>query len=288
MERAQSGIYLGAHLSVSSGMSKMIREAVSLEADTVQFFSRNPRGAGSKAFDEKDAQKAWVLMDEHRFGPLVAHAPYILNAASPEVPTWELAVRMLTEDLLKISQMKVPYLVIHPGSRKQSSLEEGILRVVRALNMALAEAPQGMILLETMSGMGSEVGGCFEEMARIMDGLEDSSRVGICIDSCHMFAAGYPVHEDFSGVLDDLERHVGKGRIRAMHLNDCRLPFGSRKDRHADLGEGEIGWSAIEEMLKDHRLQGIPVNLETPGGVENYGREIAHLRTLIPRNTATD
>ena len=173
-----SQMYLGAHLSISGGMHKMIQEAISLNADTVQFFSRNPRGAGSKTPDEKDLQKAWSLMSEHAFGPLVAHAPYTLNPASPEPATWELAVRMLSEDLGKISRMQVPFLVIHPGSRKQTPLAEGVGRIIQALNLALAQAPQGMILLETMSGMGSEVGGRFEELAMILAGLDDDSQIG--------------------------------------------------------------------------------------------------------------
>ncbi len=282
MENSNSSVYLGAHLSISGGMQRMIQEAIDLGADTVQFFSRNPRGAASKKMIEKDLQQAWALMEKHRFGPLVAHAPYILNPASPEPATWELAVRMLTEDLDKVSSMAVPYLVIHPGSRKQTSLEEGVERICRALNLALAAAPRGMVLLETMSGMGSEVGGRFEELAMILAGITDDSRIGVYIDSCHMFAAGYPVHEDFSGVLDELENHLGKGRIRAMHLNDCRQPFASHKDRHADLGDGEIGWKALETMIREPRLRGITVNLETPGGLENYALEIAHLRSLFP------
>ena len=261
---------------------------VRIGADTVQFFSRNPRGAGSKAFDRADAEKAWALMDEHHFGPLVAHAPYIVNPASPEVPTWELAVRILKEDLAKITLMKVPYLVIHPGSRKQTPLEEGVKRIIAALDQVLAEAPEGMILLETMSGMGSEVGGSFQELAMILDGLQDNRRVGVCIDSCHMFAAGYPVHEDFPSVLEELDQSVGLDRLKAMHLNDCLQPFASRKDRHADLGAGQIGWPALEAVVAHPRLQGVPVNLETPGGVENYQQEIARLRRVLSAGYSSD
>ncbi len=193
--------YVGAHLSVSKGMVSMVQEALTLGADTIQFFSRNPRGAAAKALDQNDANKARDLMHEHGFGPLVAHAPYTLNPASPEPAVWELAVRMLGEDLKRIGSLHVPYLVIHPGSRKTSSLEEGVSRIVAALNQALSRSSEGMILLETMSGMGGEIGGQFEELAMIMDGVQDPARVGICLDTCHMFAAGYPIHTDPSGVL---------------------------------------------------------------------------------------
>jgi deoxyribonuclease-4 len=267
--------YIGAHLSVANGMAKMIQQAVDMQATTCQFFSRNPRGTSSKKVDLQDVSRAHQLMALNRFGPLIAHAPYIVNLAASKVDTWELGIRIMAEDLEKITALGVNYLVVHPGSRTIMTMEDGIQRIAVALEQILQLVPHGMILLETMAGMGSEVGGEFQNIAQIIASVSEPQRLGVCLDTCHMFAAGYAVHSDFGQVLDDFDRIIGLDRVKAIHLNDSLLPFGSRKDRHANLGEGQIGWDAIYKIISEPRLLGIPINLETPGGDENYRKEIA-------------
>ncbi|MGI5840211.1 MAG: deoxyribonuclease IV [bacterium] len=274
-------LYLGAHLTTTGGFARAAETAAGIGANTFQFFSRNPRGARSKLPEPADVKKMADYLKAERFGPLVGHAPYIVNLASAQAGIWDLAVTVLREDLAKIAAVGCPYLVVHPGSHTGSGAAAGIARVAAALDEVLPQAGDGMVLLETMAGMGTEVGVTFEQMAAIIGQSEYSERIGVCLDTCHVFAAGYDVKEDFSAVLDEFDRIIGLSRLKAMHVNDSKFPCGSRKDRHANLGEGNIGREGFARILQDKRTRGLPLILETPGGTEEYEREIAFLRSLI-------
>ncbi len=271
-------LYLGAHLSVAKGMKKMVEQAVSIKANTCQFFTRNPRGGPSKKVDLEDRDQAKALMKAHYFGPLVAHAPYIVNPASPDEKVRQNTVKILIEDLAKISELGVPYLVVHPGSHKGEGAHLGIERSAAVIAEVLDQTDSGVILWETMSGMGSEIGGTMEELEELLTKLSGHKRIGFCLDTCHMFTGGYPVHESFQEIIKEFGKRLGKDRLLAVHLNDCLQPFASQKDRHANLGEGLIGWRALEDILKELRPLGLPINLETPGGVDNYAEEIKEIR----------
>lgn len=192
-----------------------------------------------------------------------------------------MAVGVLREDLAKIAAIGCPYLVVHPGSHTGSGIAAGTARVAAALNEVLAQAETGMILLETMAGMGTEVGATFEQIAEIIGQTSYPGRVGVCMDTCHLYAAGYDVKDNFGAVLDEFDRTVGLARLKAMHVNDSKFPLGGKKDRHANLGEGSIGKEGFANILRDERIRSLPLILETPGGAEDYRREIAFLRSLI-------
>jgi len=273
-------LYLGAHLSTAGGFARAAETAVGIGANTFQFFTRNPRGAQTKAVDSADAETAVAVMNSAGFGPLVAHAPYIVNLASAQARIWDLAVTVLQEDLAKIAAIGCSYLIVHPGSHTGSGIAAGTERVVAALDEVLAHTDTGMILMETMSGMGTEVGAKFEQLAEIIGRTSRPERVGVCLDTCHLYAAGYDVKDDFTKVLDEFDRTVGLAHLKAMHLNDSKFGLGSKKDRHANLGEGSIGREGFANILRDERIHALPLILETPGGVENYRSEIVWLRTL--------
>ncbi len=253
-------------------------------ANTFQFFTRNPRGAKSKAPDESDIERTRQLLAEHRFGPPVGHAPYIVNLAAAEERTRELAIRILQEDLAKIERIGCPYLVVHPGSHVGAGVEVGIERITDSLDQVLAGPGTAKVLLETMAGMGSEVGSTFEELEAIIAGSAVPERIGVCLDTCHIHAAGYAVRDGFGATLDRFDQVIGLSRLHAMHLNDSRFPAGAKKDRHADWGEGSIGRKGIAAVLGDRRLAGLPMILETPGGLETWRTDLEYLRLLVEGN----
>ncbi|MZP31437.1 deoxyribonuclease IV [Heliobacterium undosum] len=274
-------MYLGAHLSISKGFESAVREALSIGATTFQFFTRNPRGGAAKTLDPDDIARSILLREENGFGPLVAHAPYTINLAAPKEETWAFAKTTLAADIVRMATAQIPYIVVHPGSHVGQGIEAGIERITQALNEILRPDQGVMVLLEGMSGAGTEVGGRFEELRAIIDGLQVPEVVGVNLDSCHLFGAGYDVKSDFAAVLDAFDRIVGLERLKAMHINDSQQPLGSHKDRHALLGQGLIGSDALAALVNHPALAGLPLNLETPGEIDDYRREIAWMRSVL-------
>ncbi|KAB2953323.1 deoxyribonuclease IV [Heliorestis acidaminivorans] len=273
-------MYFGAHLSISKGFHNAVREAISIEARTFQFFTRNPRGGQAKALKQEDIDKALQLREEYNFGPIVAHAPYTINLAAPKEETWNFARQTLAADIERMRQACIPYIVVHPGSHVGQGLDVGIEKIAKALNDVLKADQEVLILLEGMAGAGSEVGGRFEDLAAIIERLEVPEVVGICLDTCHLFGAGYDVKDNFQEVLQEFDKIVGLQRLKAMHFNDSLQPLGSRKDRHAMIGQGLIGAEALAKVLQAPALQGLPINLETPGEIEDYRREIEWMKKV--------
>lgn len=272
---------LGAHLSISKGYSRAVDVAVDIGANTFQFFTRNPRGAKARDLDPNDIAVARERRDKHSFGPLVAHGPYIVNMAATQDHLWELAQRILREDLERMEMIGAPYLVMHPGSHGGKGLTYGIERIAECINRVLTKEGKTKLLLETMAGSGNEVGGTFEELKEILDRVEHKQRLGICFDTCHTFAAGYPIHTDLEQVLEEFDCVLGIENLKALHLNDSAQPFASKRDRHANLGQGEIGLDSLVNIVEHPAFRRRPIVLETPGGPQIYAQEIQIVRQAI-------
>lgn len=270
-------MFLGAHISISNGYRYAVQKAASIGANTFQFFTRNPRGARAKDLDLQDVAAANGLREELGFGPLLAHAPYTLNLASPKEEVWEFAIRLLVEDLQRLEYLQPVYLNFHPGSHGGAGVETGIMRAAEAIKRVLREGPfQTMLLVEGMAGNGSELGYTFEQLARLRE--LTGAELGFCLDTCHLYGAGYDVKEHLEEVLAEADRVLGLEWVKAFHINDSLQPLGSRRDRHANLGEGHIGREPIRDLVYHPALAGKMFILETPGGLENWRREIAFLR----------
>ena len=273
-------LYIGAHVSSAGGFEKMGRTALAIGANTLQCFVRNPRGARAKAADPADLARLRSLLAEHRFGPIVAHAPYIMNPCSRDEGIRDLAERMMGEDLALIERLPGNYYNFHPGSHVGQGVEEGCRLIAGMLNRVIDPAQSTVVLLETMAGKGSEIGGRFEELRLILDQLALPEKVGVCLDTCHVSDGGYDIAGDLDGVLEAFDRVVGLARLRAVHINDSMNPLGSRKDRHARIGEGILGTEAILRVITHPALRGLPFLLETPTDDAGHGEEIALLRRL--------
>ena len=273
-------LYIGAHVSSAGGFEKMGRTALAIGANTLQCFVRNPRGARAKAADPADLARLRSLLAEHRFGPIVAHAPYIMNPCSRDEGIRDLAERMMGEDLALMERLPDNYYNFHPGSHVGQGVEEGCRLIAGMLSRIIDPAQSTVVLLETMAGKGSEIGGRFEELRLILDQLALPEKVGVCMDTCHMSDAGYDIIGDLDGVLEAFDRVVGLARLRAVHINDSMNPPGSRKARHARIGEGTLGTEAILRVITHPALRGLPFLLETPTDDAGHGEEIALLRRL--------
>ncbi len=271
-------LYLGCHLSIAKGYYKAVQEAVSIGANTFQFFTRNPRGGNARALDEKDIAKASALMEEHAFGPLLAHAPYTMNLCSSKEDVRAFALGVLKEDVERMKYLPDARFLFHPGSHVGQGAEQGIAYIVDALNQTIRDDSGPMILLEGMSGKGSEVGSSFDELAQIIQGVSHSRNLGICIDTCHLHSAGYDIVNNLDGVLNEIEEKIGTGKIGGVHVNDNMNEFACHKDRHARIGEGTIGLSAICRVVAHEKLRGLPFNLETPNELPGYAAEIKMIR----------
>lgn len=272
--------YIGCHLSASKGFAHMGKEALSIGANTFQFFTRNPRGAKAKALDPADAAALCRLMEEHHFGPVVAHAPYTLNACSADPHLRELAEELMADDLARMEHLPGNLYNFHPGSHVGQGAETGVEQIAALLNKILKPELRTTVLLETMAGKGSEVGRTFEELRAIIDRVELGDRVGVCLDTCHISDGGYDVTGDLDGVLEQFDRVLGLGRLRAVHLNDSMNPSGSHKDRHAKIGEGTLGTEALARVINHPALRDLPFCLETPNELPGYAAEIALLKSL--------
>lgn len=272
-------MYIGSHLSVSKGFEATVKQAIDIGANTFQFFTRNPRGAKARKLNLEDIKIADELCDKHGFGSLLAHAPYTYNFASSKDKTWELGKNLLDDDLERLSHFNnCKYLVMHPGNHLNEGIEYGIRRISQGLNEVLRGNENTMILLETMSGKGTEVGFKFEHLKEIIEEIEHKDSIGICLDTCHAYCAGYDIIGDLDGVLKNFDEVIGLERLKAIHLNDSQHDLNSRKDRHACIGDGTIGLNAILNLINHPKLMGIPLFLETPNEIEGYVREIKLLK----------
>ena len=271
---------IGCHLSAAKGFLHMGEEARSIGANTFQFFTRNPRGFAARAFDAADAAAFVQFAAENRFPVIMAHAPYTLNACSADPAIRDLARRMMADDLERLAHIPGTYYNFHPGSHVKQGVEVGIQYIVELLNEILPGAAQTTVLLETMAGKGSEIGRSFEELRAIIDGVADSTRLGVCMDTCHVYDAGYDIVHHLDEVLAEFDRVIGLDRLKAIHLNDSKNPFCSHKDRHEKIGEGSIGQEAFAAIINHPALRGLPFFLETPNELDGYAREIALLKSL--------
>ena len=272
--------YIGCHLSASDGFLAMGRTALSIGANTFQFFTRNPRGSKAKAIDPADVAAFLALAAENGFGTLVAHAPYTINPCSKDEHTREFARMTLADDLKRMEHLPGNVYNFHPGSHTGQGMETGIAQIAETLNAILTPGLRTTVLLETMSGKGSEVGSRFEELREIIDRVALSDKLGVCLDTCHVSDAGYDIINDLDGVLTEFDRVIGLDRLRAVHVNDSLNPVGSHKDRHARIGEGCLGAEALGRVVRHPALQGLPFVLETPNELPGYAREIALLKEL--------
>ena len=272
--------YIGCHLSASDGFLAMGKTALSIGASTFQFFTRNPRGSKAKAIDPADVAAFLELAAENGFGTLVAHAPYTINPCSKDEHTREFARMTLADDLKRMEHIPGNVYNFHPGSHTGQGMETGIGQIAETLNAILTPDIRTTVLLETMSGKGSEVGSRFEELREIIDRVELSDKLGVCLDTCHVSDAGYDIADDPDGVLAEFDRVIGLDRLRAVHVNDSLNPVGSHKDRHARIGEGCLGAEALGRVVRHPALQGLPFVLETPNELPGYAREIALLKEL--------
>ena len=272
--------YIGCHLSASEGFLAMGRTALSIGANTFQFFTRNPRGSRAKAIDPKDAEAFLALARENGFGTLVAHAPYTINPCSKDERTREFARLTMADDLLRMEYVPGNVYNFHPGSHTGQGVETGIAEIAATLNAILTPEQTTTVLLETMAGKGSEVGSRFEELREIIDRVELKNKLGVCMDTCHVSDAGYDIIHDLDGVLTEFDRAIGLERLRAIHLNDSLNLCGAHKDRHARIGEGCIGQEALARVVNHPALKNLPFCLETPNELPGYAKEIALMRSL--------
>ena len=272
--------YIGCHLSCSKGFTAMERDAERIGATTFQFFTRNPRGSSVKALDLEDIREFLKRKEEKGLGTLVAHAPYTLNACSADEKVREFARNTMADDLERLEYTPGNVYNFHPGSHVKQGTETGIRLIAETLNAILKPEQPTIVLLETMAGKGSEVGSRFEELREILDRVELSEKMGVCLDTCHVWDGGYDIAGDLDGVLTEFDRIVGLSRLKAVHLNDSMNPLGARKDRHARIGEGHIGLDALVRVVNHPALRELPFCLETPNDLEGYKREIGLLRSL--------
>ena len=271
-------LHIGCHLSSSDGFLAMGNTALSIEADTFQFFTRNPRGSKAKAIDEEDAKALMELMKVHRFPVILAHAPYTLNPCSATEKTREFARLTMEDDLKRMEYTPGQLYNFHPGSHTGQGAEKGIEEIAALLNELLKPEQTTTVLLETMAGKGSEVGRTFEELAAILKKVKLQDKMGVCLDTCHIWDGGYDIVNDLEGVVEQFDRIIGLDRLKAIHLNDSLNGCGSHKDRHACIGAGKIGLEALTGVINHPRLKHLPFFLETPNDLEGYKKEIALLR----------
>ena len=271
-------LYIGCHLSSSKGFQHMGEVALSIGANTFQFFTRNPRGSKAKKMDVQDAQALVDLTRQHNFAPIIGHAPYTLNPCAADPHVREFAHMVMAEDLANLEYLPGVLYNFHPGNHVGQGVETGIELVAELLNASLRPQQRTLVLLETMSGKGTEVGSSFEEIAAILERVELQEKTGVCLDTCHIYAAGYDIVDHLDDVLESFDKTIGLSRLMAVHLNDSLTPLASRKDRHTNIGKGTIGLEAIVNFINHPRLRHLPFCLETPGDLTVYAEEIKLLK----------
>ena len=272
--------YIGCHLSSSNGFLAMGETALSIGATTFQFFTRNPRGSKAKTIDPADAAAFRALWVEKGYGVVVAHAPYTINPCSKDQRTREFALQTLADDLQRMEYIPGNLYNFHPGSHTGQGVETGIAQIAETLNAILTPDQHTTVLLETMAGKGTEIGGRFEELREILDRVSLTDKMGVCLDTCHVSDGGYDIAGDLDGVLTAFDKVIGLHRLKALHINDSLNPVGARKDRHARIGEGYLGKEAFGRIINHPALQGLPFVLETPNELPGYAAEIALLKEM--------
>lgn len=271
--------YIGCHLSASKGYKAMGKQAVDINANTFAFFTRNPRGGSAKALNTDDVSEFLKISKSNRFGKLVAHAPYTMNACAADEKIRKFAREAMTDDIIRMEATPDNYYNFHPGSHVKQGADIGIELISQQLNEVLKPEQSTIILLETMAGKGSEVGRTFDELRALIDRTELSDKLGVCFDTCHVWDAGYDIVNDLDGVLEEFDKVIGIERLKAIHLNDSMNPLGAHKDRHAKIGDGHIGNDAIIRIINHSSLKNLPFILETPNDIDGYAREIQFLRS---------
>lgn len=271
-------LHIGCHLSASKGYLHMGKEAVSIGANTFQFFTRNPRGGSAKAIDEKDVARYLAFAQENGIGTILAHAPYTLNGCSADPAIREFATRTMADDLRRMEYTPGNLYNFHPGSHVGQGIDAGVEMIADMLNQILWEDMHTTVLLETMAGKGSEVGGKFEELRAIIDRVDRQDKLGVCLDTCHVSDAGYDIAGDLDSVLTQFDKVVGLDRLKAVHINDSKNPLGARKDRHEKIGQGTLGTETIVRVMTHPALKELPFLLETPNELDGYAAEIALLK----------
>lgn len=271
-------LYIGNHTTSSKGYTAMAKQIIANGGNTFAFFTRNPRGGRAKAINEKDIQQFLALAKEHHFGKIVAHAPYTMNACAAREELRDFARETFRDDLSRMEYTPGNYYNFHPGSHVGQGAETGIRKIAEILNDVLTDDQSTTVLLETMSGKGSEMGRNFQEIRSILDLVDKKEKMGVCLDTCHVWDGGYDIVHDLDGVLDEFDQIIGLSRLKAVHLNDSLNDLGSHKDRHARIGEGKIGLEALINVIRHPALKGIPFILETPNDDEGWTKEIFLLR----------
>lgn len=274
----ESKLKIGCHLSISKGFEAAGKDALKIKANTFQYFTRNPRGGKAKKIDEEDINKFCNMANEYGLTTIVAHAPYTLNLCSAKEKTREFARMIMKDDLMRMEYLPYNYYNLHPGSHVGQGVELGIELIVELLNELLYEDMTTTVLLETMAGKGTEIGKSFEELAQILEGVELKEKMGICLDTCHVYDAGYDIVNNLEGVLHEFDRIIGLDKLRVIHLNDSKNQFASSKDRHEKLGEGTLGMQTFFNIIKHPRLRNLPFILETPNELDGYAMEISMLQ----------
>lgn len=277
----QQELVIGCHLSSSKGYEAMARTAQDIGANTFAFFTRNPRGGATKAIDPEDIKRFESACEEIGMGTIVAHGSYTINPCSAKESVRQFAHEALDDDLARMEHTPGQYFNMHPGSHTGQGVEVGIEQIAETLNQVITADQTTTLLLETMAGKGSEVGSTFEELAAIRERMEHPEKVGVCLDTCHVWDAGYDIKEDLDGVLDEFDKVIGIDHLKALHVNDSLNVRGAHKDRHARIGEGKIGTDALVRVLKHPALQGLPCILETPNELDGYAKEIAFFRDAV-------
>ncbi|HOF68075.1 MAG TPA: deoxyribonuclease IV [Ruminococcus sp.] len=271
-------LYIGCHLSASKGYKDMGKQALKINANTFAFFTRNPRGGSAKAINQSDIDAFMEIYNENKFGKIVAHAPYTMNACAADEKIREFALNAMKDDIKRMEYTPNNYYNFHPGSHVKQGAEVGIKLIYEQLNHVITAEQSTIILLETMAGKGSEVGRNFEEIRKIIDNVELNDKLGVCLDTCHVWDGGYDIVNNLDGVLEEFDRIIGLERLKAVHLNDSLNPLGAHKDRHAKIGEGYIGLDALINVISHPYLKELPFILETPNDLEGYAKEIEILR----------
>ncbi|TFD93103.1 deoxyribonuclease IV [Dysgonomonas capnocytophagoides] len=270
---------IGCHLSLSKGYEAMGKDALKIGANTFQFFTRNPRGGSAKEIDPKDADALAVLVKTNNFAPLLAHAPYTMNLCSAKPETRQFAKEMMADDLARMEILPCHLYNFHPGSYTTQGIDVAMGQIIDALNEVIKPDQTTIVLLETMAGKGSEVGRTFEELRQIIDGVKLQDKMGVCLDTCHVYDAGYDIVNDLDGVINHFDKVVGLDRLKAIHLNDSMNPMNSHKDRHQKIGEGSLGLETFRKVINHPKLRHLPFNLETPNELDGYQKEIELLRS---------
>lgn len=268
-------------MSVAKGLEVAAKNTVWMNANTMQIFSRNPRGSTYKTYEEEEVEAFLRIRRKNEFGPILAHAPYTMNLASAKPEVFTFACTVIREDIKRMDALSIENIVFHPGSHTGIGVEAGIDNIIKGLNQAITGNENITVLLETMSGKGTEIGSTFEELKTIRDGVIHKEKIGICLDTCHVFAAGYDIVNALDEVLQEFDEILGLDLLRAIHFNDSMMPFASKKDRHAAIGDGEIGFDALLRVLTHPKLKHLPFYLETPFDDAGHKEEIARIRKNI-------